>query len=236
MKNLFRTSLLLIIWLAASASALDRIWDTRYTFGPEFLVRDRTSLGAGFYTNYQEDGYLPINAQLAINDFWEVGAKLLFDSEDDMESVQSYVDVGAKYRIMEYSTIGADFLIGIGNKRGAGLVFSYTSLHPMSRIFSTLYEARLGFFDRIVSDGGLAEFALGVTPQFKFTPALIAMIGIEFSGSLGNILDDFMVDIVPRVQIGILPYFHVMTELSIGIMQEKNNDRMRLGAYGIIEF
>ena len=106
----------------------------------------------------------------------------------------------------------------------------------MSRIFSTLYEARLGFFDRIVSDGGLAEFALGVTPQFKFTPALIAMIGIESSGSLGNILDDFMVDIVPRVQIGILPYFHVMTELSIGIMQEKNNDRMRLGAYGIIEF
>ncbi|MBP5248238.1 MAG: hypothetical protein J6Z31_10350 [Fibrobacter sp.] len=236
MKNLLRISLLLTIFLVASASALDRIWDARYTFGPEFMVRDRTSIGAGFYTNYQEDGYLPMNAQLAINDYWEIGAKLLFDSEDNLESIQSYVDVGGKYRILEYSTIGADFLIGVGNKRGAGLVFSYTSLHPMSRIFSTLYEARLGFFDRIVSDDGLAEFALGVTPRFKFTPALIAMIGIESSGSFGDLLDDFMVDIVPRVQIGILPYFHVMGELSIGILQEKNNDRMRLGVYGILEF
>ncbi len=236
MKNLLRTSLFFALLFVAYASALDRIWDARYTFGPEFLVRDRTSIGAGFYTNYEEDGYLPINAQLAINDYWEIGAKLLFDSEDDFESVQSYVDVGAKYRVLEYSTVGADFLIGVGNKRGAGLVFSYTSLHPMSRIFSTLYEARLGFFDRIVSDKGLAEFALGVTPQFKFTPALIAMIGIESSGSFGDILDDFMVDIVPRVQIGILPYFHMMGELSIGILQEKNNDRMRLGVYGIVEF
>ncbi len=236
MKNLIRTSLLLTVFLAVSASALDRIWDARYTFGPEFLVRDRTSIGAGFYTNYEEDGYLPINAQLAINDFWELGAKLLFDSEDNLKSVQSYVDMGAKYRVFEYSTIGADFLIGVGNKRGAGLVFTYTSLHPMSRIFSTLYEARLGFFDRIVSDDGLAEFALGVTPRFKFTQALIAMIGIESSGSFGDILDDFMVDIVPRVQIGILPYFQIMGELSIGILQEKNNDRMRLGIYGIIEF
>ena len=236
MKNLIRTSLLFAFLLVANASALDRIWDARYTFGPEFLVRDRTSIGAGFYTNYEEDGYLPINAQLAINDYWEIGAKLLFDSEDDFGSIQSYVDVGGKYRVLEYSTIGADFLIGVGNKRGAGLVFSYTSLHPMSRIFSTLYEARLGFFDRIVSDDGLAEFALGVTPQFKFTPALIAMIGIESSGSFGDLLDDFMVDIVPRVQIGILPYFHMMGELSIGILQEKNNDRMRLGVYGIVEF
>lgn len=236
MKNLIRTSLLFAFLLVANASALDRIWDARYTFGPEFLVRDRTSIGAGFYTNYEEDGYLPINAQLAINDYWEIGAKLLFDSEDDFGSIQSYVDVGGKYRVLEYSTVGADFLIGVGNKRGAGLVFSYTSLHPMSRIFSTLYEARLGFFDRIVSDDGLAEFALGVTPQFKFTPALIAMIGIESSGSFGDLLDDFMVDIVPRVQIGILPYFHVMGELSIGILQEKNNDRMRLGVYGIVEF
>ena len=236
MKNLIRTSLLFALLFVAYASALDRIWDARYTFGPEFLVRDRTSIGAGFYTNYEEDGYLPINAQLAINDYWEIGAKLLFDSEDDFGSIQSYVDVGGKYRVLEYSTIGADFLIGVGNKRGAGLVFSYTSLHPMSRIFSTLYEARLGFFDRIVSDDGLAEFALGVTPQFKFTPALIAMIGIESSGSFGDLLDDFMVDIVPRVQIGILPYFHMMGELSIGILQEKNNDRMRLGVYGIVEF
>ncbi len=225
-----------VLTLSVSSFALDRIWDTRYTFGPEFMTRDRISVGAGFYTNYEEDGYLPFNAQLAINDYWEIGGKLLFDTEDNLESVQAYLDLGGKFRIFEYSTIEADFLFGIGNDRGSGLVFSYAKLQPLSRIFSTLYEARLGFFDRIVSEDGLSEFAIGVTPQFKFTPAILAMVGIETSGSLGNFTDDFMVDLVPRVQLGILPHFHVQGELSIGIIQEKNNDRIRAGCYGIVEF
>lgn len=236
MKSLFRNSILLLALCATSSLALDRIWDARYTFGPEFLTRDRFSAGGGFYTNYEEDGYLPLNVQVAINDFWEIGGKVLFDTEDDLESVQAYVDFGAKYRIFEYSTIGADFLVGVGNHRGAGLVLSYAKLQPLSRIFSTLYEARIGFLDRVVSDGGLATIAFGATPEFKFTEALLAMIGIETSGSLGNIADDFMVDIVPRVQIGILPYFHVTAEIAIGILQEKNNDRIRTGIYGILEF
>ena len=225
-----------ILLFAVSASALDRIWDTRYTFGPEFMTQDRISLGAGFYTNYQEDGYLPLNAQLAINDYIEIGGKLLFDTEDDFESVQTYLDVGAKYRIFEYSTIEMDFLIGIGNSRGPGLAFSYAKLQPLSRIFSTLYEVRLGFFDRIVSDDGIAEFAFGATPQFKFTEAVLAMMGIETSGSLGNMKDDFMVDIVPRIQLGILPNMHIMLEMAIGILHEKNNDRIRLGAYSVLGF
>ncbi len=236
MKTLIRNTVLLLVLGAVSSFALDRIWDARYTFGPEFLTRDRFSAGGGFYTNYEEDGYLPLNIQVAINDFWEIGGKLLFETEDDLESVQTYVDVGAKYRVFEYSTVGADFLIGVGNHRGAGLVFSYATLQPLSRIFSTLYEARIGFLDRVVSDGGLATIAFGATPEFKFTEALLAMIGIEASGSLGNIMDDFMVDIVPRVQIGVLPYFHVAAEISIGILQEKNNDRIRTGIYGILEF
>lgn len=236
MKTLIRNTVLLLVLGAVSSFALDRIWDARYTFGPEFLTRDRFSAGGGFYTNYEEDGYLPLNIQVAINDFWEIGGKLLFETEDDLESVQTYVDVGAKYRVFEYSTVGADFLIGVGNHRGAGLVFSYATLQPLSRIFSTLYEARIGFLDRVVSNGGLATIAFGATPEFKFTEALLAMIGIEASGSLGNIMDDFMVDIVPRVQIGVLPYFHVAAEISIGILQEKNNDRIRTGIYGILEF
>lgn len=236
MKNFYRAILCLIFGLAASASALDRIWDARYTFGPEFLAKDRISVGGGFYTNFEEDGYLPLNVQLAINDYIEIGGKLLFDTEDDLESVQAYVDLGAKYRLFEYSTIGIDYLVGVGNHRGSGLVFSYMKLQPLSRIFSTLYEARLGFLHRIVSDGGLSEFAFGITPRFKFTEAIVTMIGVETSGSLGNIVDDFMVDIVPRVQIGILPYFHVTGEIAIGILQEKNNDRVRLGGYGILEF
>ncbi len=236
MNKILTTALAFLLALSSGAFALDRIWDTRYTFGPEFMTRDRISVGAGFYTNYEEDGYLPINAQLAINDYWEIGGKILFDTEDNLESVQTYVDLGGKFRIFEYSTIEADILFGIGNDRGAGLVFSYAKLQPLSRIFSTLYEVRLGFLDRIVSDGGISEFALGATPQFKFTKAVLAMVGIETSGSLGNIKDDFMVDLIPRVQLGILPNFQVQGELSIGIIQEKNNDRIRLGCYGIVGF
>ena len=236
MKRIFQSILFLLAFTAVSAFALDRIWDTRYTFGPEFMTRDRMSLGAGFYTNYEEDAYLPLNAQLAISDYWEIGGKLLFDTEDALESVQSYMTLGTKYRVFEYSTIEADFLFGIGTDRGSGLVFSYATLQPVSRIFSTLYEVRLGFFDRIVSDGGGAEFAFGITPQFKFTKAILAMMGIESSGSFGNMKQDFMVDLVPRVQMGILPNLQVMGEIAIGILQDKNNDRVRVGAYTIMGF
>jgi len=200
------------------------------------MTKDRISVGGGFYTNYQEDGFVPINAQLALNDYWEIGGKLLFDTEDNLESVQTYLDLGAKYRVLEYSTLEADILVGLDNNRGGGLVFSYAHFQPLSKIFSNLFEARIGFLDRVAGEGGYAKIALGVTPQFYFGKSVHAMIGVESSGSLGNLSDDFMMDIVPRLEVGILPYFHIMGELAIGILQEKNNNNVRTGIYAVMDF
>ena len=61
-------------------------------------------------------------------------------------------------------------------------------------------------------------------------------MGSESSGSFGNMKQDFMVDLVPRVQMGILPNLQVMGEIAIGILQDKNNDRVRVGAYTIMGF
>lgn len=120
MVRVFFTALVLF---ATCACALDRLWDTRYTFGPEFLTRDRFTVGTGFYTAFIEDGTVPVNTQIALSDYLECGGKLFFTTQDDLETVHAFADIGAKYRVQEYATVEADILVGINNSEGGGLVF-----------------------------------------------------------------------------------------------------------------
>ena len=226
-----RVILLVLMLLAVYASALDRLWDTRYTFGPEFMVQDRFTVGAGFYTAYIEDGTLPINAQVAINDYWEFGGKIFSTTNDKLETINTFADIGAKYRIREYGTLEADFLLGLNNSEGGGLVISYAQLQKLSKNFSNLIEGRIGFFDAVAGKDGYAKLGIGLTPELRLGNSVRAMMGVEGSGSFGNLTDDFMIDLVPRIEVGLLPNLRVLGELAIGIMQEKNNNNVRTGFY-----
>lgn len=233
---MFRRIIIALCVLAACACALDRIWDTRYTFGPEFPAEDRFSVGTGFYTTYNEDGTIPTNIQIGINDQWEMGGKIFFSTHDKLESVQAFADVGAKYKFQELSTVGADFLVGVNNGEGGGVVFSYMRKQPLSDNFSNIVEGRAGFFHAVAGKGGYMKLALGATPQLYLGTFIHAMMGVEASGSIGNIKEDFMVDIVPRIEVNVKPYLHFTGELAIGILQGKNNDNTRAGIYGRMDF
>lgn len=226
-----RVILIVLMLLAVCASALDRLWDTRYTFGPEFMVRDRFTVGTGFYTAFIEDGTLPMNAQVAINDYWEFGGKIFFTTNDKLETINAFGDIGAKYRIREYATVEADLLFGLNNNEGGGLVLSYAQLQKLSKNFSNLIEGRIGFFDAVAGEDGYAKLGIGLTPELQLRNSVRAMMGVEGSGSFGNLTDDFMIDLVPRIEVGLLPYLRILGELAIGIMQEKNNNNVRAGFY-----
>jgi hypothetical protein len=200
------------------------------------MVQDRFSVGAGYHTACIEDGTIPINTQIAINDYWEFGGKIFFTTNDKLETIQTFMDGGVKYRLREYATLEADFLFGINNNEGGGLVFSYAQLQRLSKNFSNLLEGRIGFFDAVTGEGGYAKLGVGVTPQLMLGHSVRAMIGVESSGSLGNLTDDFMIDLVPRIEIGLLPYLRVLGELAIGILQERNNDNVRAGFYVTCDF
>ncbi len=110
-----RITLFFLCFLAVSASALDRFWDARYTFGPEFMVKDRFTVGAGFYTEYEEDAALPVNIQIGINDYWEVGGKIFFTTYNGLDNIYAHLDAGAKYRFQSNATLQADILVGLGH-------------------------------------------------------------------------------------------------------------------------
>jgi hypothetical protein len=56
------------------------------------------------------------------------------------------------------------------------------------------------------------------------------MIELTSSGSVGYIKDDFMVDIIPKMEIA-LGATRVRLEVDIGVMQEDNNDQKSIALY-----
>jgi hypothetical protein len=52
------------------------------------------------------------------------------------------------------------------------------------------------------------------------------------SGSIGNLTDDFMIDIIPKLELSLGPA-RVRLDFDIGIMQKKNNDVQTIALYVI---
>lgn len=226
-----RLVLLLLAIAVNSALALDRMYDVRYTFGPEILVPENFSAGGGFFTQFEEDLTVPFNLQVGVNEFWEVGAKLSMATYDKLETVQGFLDLGAKYRFTSYSAFQADAMLGLNNEDGGALVLTYTRAHRYTKNVSILFEGRSGFFDAVTGADGYVKLAGGVYPQFQVGDAIRFSIGAVGSGSVGNLQDDFMVDLLPRLEIGLRQGLMLQAETAIGILQDDNNDRTRFGMH-----
>lgn len=224
-------SVLLLGVLASSASALNRIHDMRYTFGPEILVPNEFTAGGGFYTQFEEDMTLPMALKIGINDQWEMGSKLSLATYDKLESAQGFIDLGAKFLFTSYSAFQADVMLGLNNSDGGALVLSYTRAHRYTRNVSVLFEGRTGFFDAATGEDGWVMLVGGVHPQFQVGDAVRFRIGAVSSGSIGDLREDFMLDLLPQVEIGLRNGIKLQAEVAVGILQEDNNDNTRFGMY-----
>ena len=56
------------------------------------------------------------------------------------------------------------------------------------------------------------------------------MVEVNTSGSAGHLLDDFMIDILPKFEFA-FGGTRVRLDFDIGVMQEKNDDRYGIGLY-----
>ena len=56
------------------------------------------------------------------------------------------------------------------------------------------------------------------------------MVEVNASSSAGNFTDDFMVDIIPKLELT-LGGTRIRLDFDIGVMQEKNNDRKGIALY-----
>ena len=224
-----RLSFILLAFLFGQAFALDPIYDMRYTTGPEILVPNEFTASGGFYTQFEEDLTLPLSLKIGINELWEMGAKLSLGTYDKLESVQGFLDLGAKFRFTSYSALQADLQLGLNNDNGGALVLSYTRAHRYTKNVSILFENRAGFFEAVTGPDGWIKLVGGVHPQFSLNEAVRFRIGAVTSGSLGQLNEDFMLDLVPQASFGLRAGLTLQIEAAIGILQSENNDNARFG-------
>jgi len=205
--------------------ALDPMYDYRYTLGPEIVVPDAFIWGGGGWTHYTGDLYLMSNLQIGLTDRFEIGAKIMGKFKR-WYSDSSLVDIGTKFAISRNLALQADVPIAINSERGWGGVLSISQWDGYTKKVSFIHEGRLGFGSSAGKDR-YVKISYDYFQYFQISDSFRISVGALLSSSAGNyeyFKKDFMGDIMPRVEFGIL-HWRFMGEVSIGIWPENAENR-----------
>ena len=227
MRNLKILKILLIMEIMVqTVYALDPMYDYRYTLGPEILVPDAFHVGLGGWTRYNEDLAIATNVQLGLTDRFEIGMKYIGGTNGDWvitgsrsrSHLSSLIDIGAKYAVSQHLTLQADVPMSINSDMDWGGVLSLTQWDGYTKNVSFIIEGRLGF-GGAAGHGRYVKPAVAFFPYFQLTDAFRLSVGTISSLSVGSdhFKDDFMVDILPRVEVGLLA-FRIQGEISFNIL------------------
>ena len=223
-------ALVLVALLPVEGLALDRIWDMRYTYGPDPRPAPKFAAGVGLRSDFSDQVVFPLNLVGNLVKDWDIGVKVDVYTYHEMENVVESVDFGGRYRFKPGSYIQLDGYFGLNRNDKSAVVFTYGTEHYIARNFSNSYEIRGGFLEGVTGEDGYAKIAVGMTPSLHFGRSFLCMIEITSSGSIGYLKDDFMVDIIPKLEVGV-GSTRVRVDFDVGILQEKNNDQMSVGLY-----
>ena len=223
---------LFIVALCVNAFAVDRMWDIRYTFGPDTRPSPRWALGVGVSNNYGSDILIPVNLTTALSREWNVGGKVNIQSQDMFDQVIVSLDIGGRYLINENNFLELDGNFGLNRNNSTAVVLTYGNEQFISKNFANFYEIRVGALQGVTGEDGYVKLAAGMTPTLYFTSYFRTYIEINMSGSIGNITDDFMIDLIPKLEVSISS-FRLRLDFDIGVMQEKNNDVQTIAFYAI---
>jgi hypothetical protein len=215
-----------------NAFALDRIWNMRYTFGPETRPSPKFAAGVGMRSDFGDNVLFPINIMGAINKEWELGAKVDMYTYNKMDYMEASIDIGGRYRMGAGRFLELDGYFGLNRNNGSAVVFTYGKDVYIASNFSNFYEARAGFMEGVTGEDGYVKFSLGTSPTLHFGRSVLCIIEITSSGSAGHLKDDFMVDIIPKLEAA-FGGTRVRVEFDIGIMQEDNNNQKSITLYVI---
>lgn len=212
--------------------ALDRIWNMRYTFGPETRPSPKFAAGVGMRSDFGDNVLFPINIMGAINKEWELGAKVDMYTYNKMDNMEASIDIGGRYRMGAGRFLELNGYFGLNRNNGSAVVFTYGKDVYIASNFSNFYEARAGFMEGVTGEDGYVKFSLGTSPTLHFGRSVLCIIEITSSGSAGHLKDDFMVDIIPKLEAA-FGGTRVRVEFDIGIMQEDNNNQKSITLYVI---
>ena len=230
MKRLAVLATFILALFATSAFALDPIWDMHYTFGPESRKSPKFGAGVGLRSDFGDQVLFPANILGCISKDFEIGAKIDINTYNKMDNSQLSLDIGGKYHLQPGRFIELDGYFGLNRNNGSAVILTYGMEHFIAKNFSNFYEARAGFLDGVTGEDGYVKFAFGMTPTLNFGHTVRVMIEINTSESIGHMSDDFMIDIIPKLEVA-LGAARVRLDFDIGVMQEKNNDQKTIALY-----
>ena len=221
---------LLIAILATSSFALDHFWDMRYNFGPESRPSPKMGIGLGIRSPFNSDVLFPINFTTRLNKNFDVGAKLDIYTYNKLEETRTALDLGVRYRYKPSSYIAFDGYLDLSETSQSALAFTIGTQQFIAKCFANYYELRAGFLDGASGKDGYAKFSASMIPTIVFGQVLRIFLEVTSSASIGNLKDDFMVDIIPKMELT-FGGTHVRIDFDVGVMQEKNNDRKTIALY-----
>ena len=221
---------LLIAILATSSFALDHFWDMRYNFGPESRPSPKIGVGLGIRSPFNSDVLFPINFTTRLNKEFDVGAKLDINTYGQLEEINTALDIGVRYRYRPSSFIAFDGYLDLSETSQSALAFTIGTQQFIAKCFANYYELRAGFLDGATGKDGYVKFSASMIPTIVFGQVLRMFLEVTSSASVGNLKDDFMVDIIPKIELT-FGGTHVRIDFDVGVMQEKNNDRKTIALY-----
>ena len=221
---------LLFAILATNAFALDHMWDMRYTFGPESRPSPKIGLGVGIRSAFNSDVLFPINFTRRLNKEFDVGAKLDINTYNKLNNTSTALDLGVRYRYRPSSFIAFDGYLDLSETSKSALVFTIGTQQFIAKCFANYYELRAGFLEGATGKDGYVKFSGAMIPTIVFGQILRMFLEINSSASVGNLRDDFMIDIIPKIELT-FGGTHIRIDFDIGVMQEKNNDRKTIALY-----
>jgi len=221
---------LLIAIFATSSFALDRMWDMRYTFGPESRPSPKMGFGLGIRSPFNSNVLFPLNFTTRLNRNFDVGAKLDINTYNKLESIHSAIDLGVRYRFRPSSFIAFDGYLDLSDMNGSAIAFTLGTQQFIAKCFANYYELRAGVLDGATGEDGYVKFSGAMIPTLIFGQVLRVFLEINTSASIGNLRDDFMIDIIPKIELT-FGGTHIRLDFDVGVMQEKNNDQKTIGLY-----
>ena len=221
---------LLIAILATSSFALDHFWDMRYNFGPESRPSPKIGGGIGIRSPFNSNVLFPINFTTRLNKEFDVGAKLDINTYGQLEEINTALDIGVRYRYKPSSFIAFDGYLDLSETSQSALAFTIGTQQFIAKCFANYYELRAGFLDGATGKDGYVKFSASMIPTIVFGQVLRMFLEVTSSASVGNLKDDFMVDIIPKIELT-FGGTHVRIDFDVGVMQEKNNDRKTIALY-----
>jgi len=225
---------LLFAILVTNAFALDHLWDMRYTFGPESRPSPKIGFGLGIRSPFNSNVLFPINFTRRLNKQFDVGAKLDINTYNKLDNIHTALDIGGRFRYRPSSFIAFDGYLDLSETSQSALVFTIGTQQFIAKCFANYYELRAGFLEGAAGkkndQSGYVKFSGSMIPTLVFGQMFRIFLEITSSGSIGLLKDDFMIDIIPKIELT-FGGTHIRLDFDVGVMQEKNNDQKTIALY-----